>query len=95
MRKPIADQDLLTLIAGAFYEALQAGDPFTAYDITKAVRSASPGHDIAHIRVRTMVHALGAQAEAAGLPIRKDVTPGQPIRYVQDDSGLLSLNLSA
>jgi hypothetical protein len=55
-RDPIAASDLDLLVANEISRLVAAGEIYTAYDITLALRAAHPDLDISHDAVRTAVH---------------------------------------
>ena len=66
MRAPISDRALSRLVGEALQARLVARDQFTAYDITMALRMRLLHLEIAHERVRTLVHGFMRAVMAAG-----------------------------
>ncbi|GAA5530758.1 hypothetical protein [Herpetosiphon gulosus] len=80
----VDDQALSLLIAEQIGNWITAGQMFTAYDITMALRTANPRLIIKHERVRPLVHEVMASAVVSGLYERESASfnSNQATRYL-------------
>ncbi|ABX07395.1 MAG TPA: hypothetical protein DEF47_00685 [Herpetosiphon sp.] len=80
----VDDQALSLLIAEQIGNWITAGQMFTAYDITMALRIANPRLIIKHERVRPLVHEVMASAVVSGLYERESASfnSNQATRYL-------------
>ncbi len=80
----VDDQALSFLIAEQISTWITAGQMFTAYDITMALRTANPRFIIAHERVRPLVHSVMDSAVVSGLYERERASfnSNQATRYL-------------
>lgn len=83
-RVPLSKADLAILVADELNRLACAARFFTAYDVTRALRDANPGYQIAHGEVREAVHELMQPFLASGVYDRETATFGTEtaVRYV-------------
>jgi hypothetical protein len=78
-RKVPTDTELMTLVGNALTAFCNAGRTFSAHDVTSDLRVANPNLEIAHDRVRPVVHTGMRLVIGAGL---YDAIQGAYTRYV-------------
>jgi hypothetical protein len=67
MRYPVSDDILAQLVGEQLQDCIASGAEFTAYEITRVLRTEQPHLDIRHDAVRAWVHRFMQGVISAGL----------------------------